>query len=130
LDVTRMNEAAHILFSYKDFTSFSKVNTQTTNNLCDIYQAEWKEDGHRLVFTISANRFLRNMVRAIVGTLMDIGQHKLSALDMHRVIQDQERSAAGFSAPARGLFLHKIEYPEALFKGEMVASGTFTEEND
>lgn len=128
LDVARMNEAADILFSYKDFTSFSKANTQTKNNLCDVYQARWEEIDGTIVFTIKANRFLRNMVRAIVGTMMDIGQHKLSALDMHRVIQDQERSAAGFSAPARGLFLHHIEYPEALFAGEPVDSEAFADE--
>jgi len=130
LDVNRMNEAARILFSYKDFTSFSKVNTQTNTNLCDLYEANWEEEGDMLVFTIKANRFLRNMVRAIVGTLMDIGQHKLSAIDMHRVIQQQERSSAGFSAPARGLFLHHIEYPDAVFRGEKVNSDVVFDEND
>lgn len=130
LDIDRMNEACEILYSYKDFTSFAKANAQTTTNLCDLYRADWKEEGDMLVFTIRANRFLRNMVRAIVGTLMDIGQHKLSTLDMHRVIQQQERSSAGFSAPARGLFLYDIEYPEALFDGEEVKAGVVTEETD
>lgn len=116
LNVERMNEAARILFSYKDFSSFSRSNTQTDNNLCDIHQAEWEEQGHMVVFTIKANRFLRNMVRAIVGTLLDVGQNKLEVLEMHRIIQDQSRSSAGYSAPARGLFLHKIEYPEGLIE--------------
>ncbi len=114
LNVERMNEAARILFSYKDFTSFSKSNTQTENNFCDLYHAKWEEEGHKLVFTIRANRFLRNMVRAIAGTLLDVGQNKFEVLEMHRIVQDQSRSSAGYSAPARGLFLHKIEYPEGL----------------
>ena len=116
LNLERMNEAARILFSYKDFSSFSKTNTQTDNNLCELYQAEWEQQGHMLIFTIKANRFLRNMVRAIVGTLLDVGQSKLDVLEMHRIIQDQSRSSAGYSAPARGLFLYKIEYPERLFE--------------
>lgn len=115
LNMERMNEAARILFSYKDFTSFSKTNTQNNNNLCDLYDAKWEEENDTLVFTIRANRFLRNMVRSIVGTLLDIGQGKLEVLELHRVIQQQNRSSAGFSAPARGLFLHKIEYPDELF---------------
>jgi tRNA pseudouridine38-40 synthase len=119
LDVKRMNEAAGILFSYSDFTSFAKVNTDTKTNLCDIHTAEWREEKGKLVFTIKANRFLRNMVRAVVGTLLDIGQHKLSVLDMHRIIQHNDRSAAGFSVPARGLFLHDIEYPVEIFRQQM-----------
>lgn len=129
LDVEKMNEAARILFSYKDFTSFSKLHTQTKTNLCEIEKANWVQENNNLIFTITANRFLRNMVRAIVGTLMDVGQHKIQVLDMHRVIQDQLRSSAGFSAPARGLFLDHIEYPEALFRGEEVISDR-QEEND
>jgi len=115
LNIERMNEAARILFSYNDFSSFSKSNTQTENNLCDVHYAKWEEEDHMLVFTIKANRFLRNMVRAIVGTLLDVGQNKMGVLEMHRIIQDQSRSSAGYSAPARGLFLYEVEYPEGLF---------------
>ncbi|MCF8338656.1 MAG: tRNA pseudouridine(38-40) synthase TruA [Bacteroidales bacterium] len=115
LNMERMNEAARILFSYQDFSSFSKTNTQNDNNLCDLYHALWEEDDDMFVFTIRANRFLRNMVRSIVGTLLDIGQGKLEVLELHRIIQQQNRSSAGFSAPARGLFLHKIAYPDELF---------------
>lgn len=116
LNVDRMNEGARILFSYNDFSSFSKSKTQTSTNLCEIYEAEWTEKGPMLTFTIKANRFLRNMVRAIVGTLLDIGQGKLDVLELHRILQDQNRSSAGFSAPARGLFLHQIDYPEHVFQ--------------
>ena len=116
LDVKRMNAAAQILFEYSDFTSFSKLHTDTKTNCCRILKAEWRQENDRLVFTIQADRFLRNMVRSIVGTLLDAGRGKLS-LDAFRVlIESKDRSQAGTSVPARALFLTDIEYPETVFE--------------
>jgi len=114
LDMDRMNKACQLLKEYKDFSSFSKAQTQTKTNLCDIYKAHWKRDGHLLIFTIQANRFLRNMVRAIVGTMIEIGQGRLRPDDLHSIIQSKNRSEAGYSVPANGLYLAQINYPEAL----------------
>ncbi|NOY96853.1 MAG: tRNA pseudouridine(38-40) synthase TruA [Chlorobi bacterium] len=111
LDVDAMNNAAKILFEYGDFTSFSRLHTDVKTNNCKISIAEWKEEGGQLVFTIKADRFLRNMVRAIVGTLLEVGKGKLSIDDMRRIIEQKDRCAAGASAPAKGLFLAAIEYP-------------------
>lgn len=111
-DVDAMNAAARILLDYEDFSCFSKSNTQVHTNNCRIVRAEWvwhNED--RLIFHISANRFLRNMVRAIVGTLLEIGQGKHPPEYMHTVIQSQDRSVAGTSVPACGLYLTEVVYP-------------------
>jgi len=110
LDVKEMNKACLYLFEYKDFTSFSKLHTQTATNDCKIESAEWTEEDGMLVFTISADRFLRNMVRAIVGTLVEIGRGKLKAEDIKTIIELKDRSKAGYSVPAQGLFLHRVEY--------------------
>ncbi|MDD4425587.1 MAG: tRNA pseudouridine(38-40) synthase TruA, partial [Mariniphaga sp.] len=112
LDVTRMNEAAAILPQYNDFTSFSRSHTDVKTNLCKIFIASWHREGTNLVFTIQADRFLRNMVRAITGTLLDVGKGKLSAVDFRKIIEVKNRSAAGASVPAHGLFLTDIRYPE------------------
>ena len=112
--VKPMEEAAKVLFEYSDFTSFSKLHTQTGNNICKISEAYWQVNGDKLIFTISANRFLRNMVRAIVGTMLQIGSGKISPEDIHEIIKKADRSAAGPSAPAQGLFLTNIEYPNKL----------------
>ncbi len=114
-DIYAMNKAASILFEYIDFSAFSKSNTQTFTNNCKIYKAEWKQENDTLVFTIAADRFLRNMVRAIVGTLLDIGKGKLSSDDFKKIIESKERSNAGVSVPACGLYLVKVEYPENYF---------------
>ncbi len=114
LNLEEMNKAAAELFNYTDFTSFSRARTQVKTNLCTIMGAEWKVIDNGLVFTIKANRFLRNMVRAIVGTMVDIGKGKLSVEDFCRIIKSQDRSAAGFSAPACGLYLMKVEYKEGI----------------
>ncbi len=114
LDIELMNQGASILIDYKDFKSFSKANTQVKNHLCDIDEAQWSENGDLLVFTITANRFLRNMVRAIVGTLIDLGHHKIELEDLRRIIESRRRSNAGYSVPAKGLFLLSLEYPEVL----------------
>lgn len=110
LEVSRMNEACKILFEYKDFTSFSKLHTQNKTNNCKIYKAYWEQNGSELKFTISADRFLRNMVRAIVGTMVEIGSGKLEPSDLRTIIEDKNRNAAGTSAPAQGLFLVEVGY--------------------
>ena len=110
LEVEKMKEACAFLFQYIDFTSFSKLHTQTKTNNCNIVEAYWEETDNMLVFTIRADRFLRNMVRAIVGTLLEVGKGKLEVIDMKRIIEAKDRSQAGFSVPAEGLFLEHIDY--------------------
>ncbi len=114
LDFELMNSAAEILFEYKDFTSFSKLHTDTKTNFCKILRAEWIKRENQNIFIISADRFLRNMVRAVTGTLLDIGRGKNSKDDLRKIIESKDRSAAGASVPARGLFLTEIKYPEIL----------------
>lgn len=111
LDVDLMNEAAKLLFNHTDFQSFSKVNTDVNTFDCTIFEAFWTKKGNKLIFTISANRFLRNMVRSIVGTLVNIGLHKITLADFNAIIESKSRNKAGFSVPAHGLYLTKIEYP-------------------
>lgn len=115
-DVDKMNQLAQILFEYEDFTSFSKLHTDVKTNNCRIMKAEWSQpDQHNLVFTIKADRFLRNMVRAIVGTLLEGGRGKLDKMGMHRIIKAKNRCVAGTSVPGNALFLEKIEYPKDIF---------------
>ena len=119
LDYGRMNEAARTLFQYSDFTSFSKLHTDVKTNICRITHAEWvQEDEVTWVFTIRADRFLRNMVRAIVGTLLEVGRGKLSVEGFRGIIEQQDRCQAGTSAPGHALFLVNVEYPESLFESE------------
>ena len=113
-DIELMNKAAKILFEYTDFTSFSKLHTQTATNNCTILYARWDMVGEEYVFTISANRFLRNMVRAITGTLLEVGRGKLSLDDFRKVIESKNRCNAGTSLPAKALFLTKVEYEGVL----------------
>jgi len=115
LDVDLMNRGADILFEYQDFTSFSKTKTQVKTNLCKLKHARWEQKYHLLVFTITADRFLRNMVRAIVGTLLDVGRGKNSLSDLKMIIENKNRSYAGYSVPAKGLFLTEVEYPAEVF---------------
>ena len=115
LDIKGMQNAADILQEYTDFTSFSKVDTDTRTNDCRIDLAEWNEDGDILTFTIKADRFLRNMVRAIVGTMLEIGFGKLDPDGFRSIIESRDRCTAGTSAPATGLFLADIEYPPEIF---------------
>jgi tRNA pseudouridine38-40 synthase len=117
LDVERMREASKILFEFEDFGAFSKSKTQAFTNNCTIMQAEWQEDSNQFIFTIKANRFLRNMVRAIVGTLIDVGRKKMSIEEFRSVIAEKKRSGAGFSVPACGLFLEEVTYPEDVLNG-------------
>ncbi len=112
LDFEIMNNVAKILFDYKDFTSFSKLHTDTKTNFCKIYKAEWIKRDEQYIFIISADRFLRNMVRAITGTLFDAGKGKITENDFRKIIEEKNRSAAGVSVPAHGLFLTEIKYSE------------------
>jgi len=115
-DFDVMNRCAALLLETDDFTSFSKLHTDTNNNLCRVTEASWKRlDDSCWVFTITANRFLRNMVRAIVGTLMEAGRHHLTVDGFADIIERKDRCCAGDSAPARGLFLEEIEYPDHIF---------------
>ena len=111
LDFDKMNEAAKVLLEYKDFTSFSKVNTDTKTNLCDMKEAYWEEvTAGQWRFTITANRFLRNMVRAIVGTLVEVGRGRISIEEMRQIIEAKDRCQAGESVPGKALFLVDIKY--------------------
>jgi len=110
-----MNEASKILFEYTDFTSFSKLHTDVKTNNCTIYQAEWTQYGSDVVFTVKADRFLRNMVRALVGTILEVGLGKIDLNAFRRIIEQKDRGAAGLSVPAHGLFLTDVEYPESIF---------------
>ena len=112
LDVEKMNEAAAILLGYTNFRCFSKVKTEVSTFNCTITNAEWVFENNQLVFHISANRFLRNMVRAIVGTLLNVGTGKIEVSAIHDIIKSEDRGAAGVSVPAQGLYLTKVEYPE------------------
>ena len=118
LDVLKMNEAAKILLQYKDFQCFSKTNTDVKTYHCHILHAEWILINQELHFTIKANRFLRNMVRAIVGTLVNIGLGKMEVNAMHDIIKSKDRGEAGFSVPAHALYLQQIEYPEFISQNE------------
>lgn len=116
LDVSAMNNAAAILLDYEDFECFSKSKTDVKTFLCNINKAIWIDEYGKLIFTITADRFLRNMVRAIVGTLLEIGQGKINAQDVKTIIKSKDRSQAGASVPAKGLYLTQVEYPKNLFK--------------
>ena len=111
LDVDAMNAAAARLADYIDFTSFSKLHTDVATNNCRIYEARWTAESDRLTFTIKADRFLRNMVRAIVGTLVDVGRGKTSVDEFCRIIERKDRCAAGASLPGNALFLWQVDYP-------------------
>lgn len=114
LDFSKMNIACQHLLGRKDFTSFSKLHTDVKNNFCTVYDASWIKIENGWRFEISANRFLRNMVRAIVGTMIEVGLNNLSQEDFISIIEAKDRSKAGASAPPEGLFLAEIEYPYGL----------------
>ena len=115
LDIEAMNRAAVHLLEFDDFTSFAKLNSNNKTNICHVSHAEWRSDGAWSVFTIRADRFLRNMVRAITGTLVEVGRGKLSPDDFRDIIAARDLSLACSSAPAQGLFLSGIKYPENIF---------------
>jgi tRNA pseudouridine38-40 synthase len=118
LDYDLMNQAAQIVLEYTDFTSFSKLHTDVKTNNCQVMKAGWTKEKSIYVFTIQANRFLRNMVRAIVGTLIEVGKGKLSLDGFREVIESKDRANAGTSVPGNALFLVDIEYPETVFGNE------------
>ena len=111
LDIDVMNRGGEVIKEYEDFTSFSKANEKRKTNLCTIADAHWETTGRKLVFSITANRFLHDMVRAIVGTMLDLGQSKITIEDLRVIIESKDRCNAGESVPAKGLFLTRVEYP-------------------
>jgi tRNA pseudouridine38-40 synthase len=115
LNVEDMKIASSKLLDYTDFTSFSKLGSDVKTNNCKIFFALWESQQTQLVFTIRADRFLRNMVRAIVGTLIDVGRGKITVQDFEKIIDAKDRSLAGTSAPPEGLLLTNIEYPVSIF---------------
>lgn len=108
-------KGTEIIQETEDFTSFSKASPDTKTGICRILNAHWEQKDHLLVFTITADRFLRNMVRAITGTLIEMGKKRFDGTELHRIIAAKERSRAGLSVPAKGLFLHEVNYPEDIF---------------
>ena len=110
VDIDLMNESCNKLIGFNDFTSFSKVHTEVNNFNCHVYEAFWTKKNHQIIFTIKANRFLRNMVRAIVGTMLLVGKNKISVQDFCDIIASKSRSSAGPSVKAKGLFLTKVDY--------------------
>jgi tRNA pseudouridine38-40 synthase len=115
LDFESMNRATALLTNVSDFTSFSKVDTDVKTNICKVLRADWHFDSDKMVFIITSDRFLRDMVRAIVGTMLDIGFGRITLDEFQAIIASKDRSAAGNSAPAKGLFLTDINYPREIF---------------
>ena len=115
VNIKAMNDASVLLLKYSDFTSFSRLHTNVKTNICKIYNATWQENNNQLIFTIKADRFLRNMVRSIVGTMIEIGFGKMDLKEFEEIINAKDRCKAGKSAPAKGLFLTEIEYPGDIY---------------
>lgn len=116
LDMERMNEAAASLLRYRDFTSFAKLNSNNKTNICRILRAAWTEDERGvLCFTIRADRFLRNMVRSLTGTLVDVGRGRYTPADFCAIVESRDLSRSSGGAPAQGLFLSDVRYPAELF---------------
>ncbi len=115
LNDEKMNKACEVLLGTQDFTSFSKLHTQVNNNICTIIHASWERKNNQLVFTVTANRFLRNMVRAIVGTMLLVGREKISLEQFKQIIENKDRNQAGVSVPGKALFLFKVEYPKEIY---------------
>ncbi len=115
LDIESMNRASELLLNHSDFTSFSRLHSNNKTNICKIYQSGWEQSDNRLIFTIKADRFLRNMVRAIVGTMVEAGRGRIDPEGFEKIILLKNRSSAGMSAPAKGLFLVAIDYPAEIF---------------
>ncbi len=115
INVEKMNEASELVMEYTDFECFSKKNTDVKTHLCTLTHAAWKQEDELLIFTITANRFLRNMVRAIVGTLLDVGTLRSSLDDVRTIIESKKRALAGASVPAHGLYLTRVNYPSNTF---------------
>ena len=121
LDVERMNEAARALVEWEDFTSFAKLNSNNKTNICHVTKAEWRrdtEDGDLLIFTIRADRFLRNMIRAIVGTLVDVGRGRYTVEQFCDILHSLDLSRSSAGAPAVGLFLSDVQYDAKIYQAE------------
>jgi len=116
LDLEKLNKASKLLLGKNNFEAFSKVKTQVNNFNCEVFSAFWQQEGSTICFRIEANRFLRGMVRAIVGTLLMVNEGKIQITDIDKIINSKKRSRAGRSAPPEGLFLSKIKYPEHIFQ--------------
>lgn len=114
-DLEKMNEAAEWLLGQQEFSSFAKVHTDVKTHICEVYHAKWEEAGNELRFEITADRFLRDMVRAIVGTLVDVGLDKISLAEFREIIDKKDRKFASGSAPAQGLYLVDVIYPKSIF---------------
>ncbi|MCX7985802.1 MAG: tRNA pseudouridine(38-40) synthase TruA [Bacteroidales bacterium] len=115
LDFELMSKAAGFLTQVEDFTAFAKLHSNNTTNICKIIRADWDIRGYEWIFTITANRFLRNMVRAIVGNMIDVGRKKISLDEFEAKVLTCDRSLASVSAPAKGLFFIHVDYPENIF---------------
>lgn len=118
LDMERMNEAAATLLDYDDFTSFAKLNSNNKTNICHVIKAEWRRaewDNDLLIFTIRADRFLRNMIRAIVGTLVDVGRGRYTVEEFRDILHSRELSRSSAGAPAVGLFLSDVKYSDEVY---------------
>jgi tRNA pseudouridine38-40 synthase len=115
VDLDLMNEAAALLLKWEDFECFSRVKTEVNNFNCDIVEAVWQKGNDQLLFCVRANRFLRGMVRAMVGTLLDVGEHRVSMSDFQSILESRDRKKASRSAPAEGLYLNDIVYPDHIF---------------
>jgi len=115
VDIELLNQAADVLYKYTDYTSFSKRNTAVQTKECSIIKSKWGFKGHNLIYTIEANRFLRGMVRGLVGTMLLVGRRRISLADFEAVIQAKNCTKASFATPPHGLFLIKIQYPQSLW---------------
>jgi len=115
LDVSTMERASALLIGEHDFECFSKVKTDVNHFICDIKEANWNQKGDLLVFNITANRFLRGMVRAIVGTLLDVGNNKITVKQFQEILKSKDRKKAGMNAPPEGLYLTEVKYPKSVF---------------
>ncbi|TJY37264.1 tRNA pseudouridine(38-40) synthase TruA [Pontimicrobium aquaticum] len=118
LDIEAMNEACKVLLEYENFKCFSRSNTDVKTYNCDIMEAKWEENNNTLTFSITANRFLRNMVRAIAGTMIDVGLGKINIAQFHDIIKSKDRTKAGASVPGHALYLTNIEYPNHILKNK------------
>lgn len=115
VSLEKMNEAAKILLEYEDFEAFAKTHSDVKTFLCKVTKAHWESTADGALFTITSNRFLRNMVRSIVGTLLEVGTGKIPVAEMHKIIKSKNRGEAGFSVPASGLYLTEIKYPQNIY---------------
>jgi len=121
LNVELMNLGAEFLMNCSDFSSFAKSHTDVKTNICDLKYARWEGDGEHLTFTVTSNRFLRNMVRAMAGTLLDLGKGNIDIVQLRKIVETGSRSAAGYSVPACGLFLTEVRYPAEIFLASKVS---------